>query len=316
MKLIALEEHVLPKDVAVAAGIDPRTLLDRADALNDLGEGRLKTMDEAGIDIQVLSAVGFPVQGLAPERATALSARLNDVMAAMVKAHPTRFRAFATLPMSDPKAAVKELRRTVEELGFVGTMIWGQTGGVFLDDPSVREVLATAEQLGVPIYLHPAPPPPSVREAYFAGLEPAVANMLAHGAWGWHAECGMHVLRMVVGLVFERFPGLQVIVGHMGEHLPFSLARADEWLTPLVGGLSRSVAETVREHVHVTISGYTTTPPLLCTLMVMGADRMMFSVDYPYADCAGTAAFLRDAPLSSTDRDKIAYSNAERLLRI
>jgi hypothetical protein len=237
-------------------------------------------------------------------------------MAAAVAAYPDRFRAFATLPMCDPSASAVELSRAVEELGCVGTMIHGQTHGVFLDDPSANPVLATAERLGVPVYLHPAEPPPAVRAAYFSGLDPAVAGTLATAGWGWHAECGLHVLRMVVGGVFERFPSLQVIVGHMGENLPFSLARADERLTPVVRGLSATVAETVLQHVHVTTCGYTTEPPLLCALTVFGANRMLFSVDYPFSDNSQATAFLQDAPLSPADRQKIAHSNAERLLRL
>jgi hypothetical protein len=316
MRTIALEEHLLPKDVAAAIGLDPAALHGKADALDDLGEGRLREMDAAGIDVQVLSALAYAVQDLEPDQAVDVSRDLNDRMAAAVAAHPGRFRAFATLPMCDPKASAAELTRAVEELGFVGTMIHGQTRGVFLDDASAGPVLATAERLGIPVYLHPAPPPAAVRTAYFSGLEPAVAVTLATAGWGWHAECGLHVLRMVVGGVFERFPALQVIVGHMGENLPFSLARADERLTPLATGLSATVADTVLQHVHVTTCGYTTDPPLLCALMVFGADRMLFSVDYPFSVSSQATAFLRDAPLSPADKQKIAHGNAERLLRL
>jgi uncharacterized protein len=313
---IALEEHLLPRDVMAALGIDPADLLGKADALDDLGEGRIQSMDAAGIDVQVLSAYAHAVQELDPDQALDVSRDLNNRMAAAVAAYPGRFRAFATLPMCDPRASAAELSRAVEELGFVGSMIHGQTHGVFLDDPTAAPVLATAERLGVPVYLHPAEPPPTVRAAYFSGLEPKVAQSLATAGWGWHAECGLHVLRMVVGGVFERFPALQVIVGHMGENLPFSLARADERLTPAAVGLSATVTETVLQHVHVTTCGYTTVPPLLCALMVFGADRMLFSIDYPFSDSAQAAAFLRDAPLSPADKQKIAHGNAERLLRL
>lgn len=316
IRTIALEEHLMPADVAAAAGLDPATLLGTADALDDAGEGRLRSMDAAGIDVQVLSALAHAVQELGPDQALELSRDLNDRMAAAVAAHPSRFRAFTTLPMCDPEASAAELRRGIEELGFVGAMIHGQTRGVFLDHPSAAPVLATAERLGVPVYLHPAPPPPAVRAAYFSGLDPAVAGMLATAGWGWHAECGLHVLRMVVGGVFERFPELQVIVGHMGENLPFSLARADERLTPLATGLSATVADTVLQHVQVTTCGYTTNPPLLCALMVFGADRILFSVDYPFSDNSQAAAFLRDAPLSPADKHKIAHGNAEQILRL
>ena len=316
MRTVAVEEHFMPKDVAATVGIHPAAaLLDKSDELDDLGEARLRAMDAVGIDVQVLSAVSYAVQGLDPDRSLAVSRDLNDRMAAAVAAYPDRFRAFATLPMSDPRLASDELTRAVNDLGSVGAMIFGQTKGVFLDHPSVRPVLANAERLNVPIYLHPAPPPPAVREAYFSGLQPDVASTLSTGGWGWHAECGLHVLRMVVNGVFERFPGLQLIVGHMGENLPFSLARADERLSPLTGH-RQSVAETVREHVSITTCGYTTTPPLLCALTVFGSDRILFSVDYPFSNGSVATTFLRNAPVSPADMEKIAHENAERLLRL
>ncbi len=317
MKIVALEEHTFPRDILHAADLDLGSRASRkADELDDLGQGRLDTMDAAGVDIQVLSALAHIVQQLEPETAIAVSRTLNDRMAATVEAHPDRFRAFATLPMSAPDQAVPELRRAVDELGFLGTMIHGQTNGAFLDDPSVRPVLACAEQLGVPIYLHPAPPPPAVFDAYYSGLEPDIAAALATAGWGWHAECGMHVLRMVVGGVFERYPELQVIVGHMGEGLPFSLARADDMLSPLIRHHGASVAETVHRNLHITTSAYTTAAPLQCALTVLGADRILFSVDHPFADSAQATAFLHTAPLSPADREKIAHRNAERLLRL
>lgn len=315
MRFVALEEHVLPKDVVANLGIDPATLLGRADEAADLDGLRLGIMDAAGVNMQVLSAVGRAIQQLEPARSLAVARDLNERMAAAVTAHPDRFRFFATLPMSDPSAGADELTRAALQPGCVGAMIHGQTRGLFLDHPSVEPVLAAAERLNLPIYLHPAPPPESVREAYFSDLSPALAGALSTFAWGWHAECGMHVLRLVVSGTFERHPRLQLIVGHMGENLPFSLARADGRLTPLAG-LSTSVADVVRRHVHVTTAGYTTVPPLLCAVMVLGVDRIMFSVDYPFSDSAEATAFLRDAPLSPADKEKIAHGNAERLLRL
>jgi predicted TIM-barrel fold metal-dependent hydrolase len=286
MRLIAVEEHVLPRDIVADLAIDPSSLLGRADEAADLGERRLQIMDAAGIDVQVLSAIGRAIQNLEPARSLAVSRDLNDRMAATVAAHPDRFRFFATLPMSDPGASADELARAALQPGCVGAMIHGQTRGAFLDHPSVEPVLAAAERLKVPIYLHPAPPPPAVRAAYFSDLAPAVADALATFAWGWHAECGMHVLRMVVNGTFERHPGLQLIVGHMGENLPFSLA------------------------------GYTTFPPLLCAMLVLGVDRIMFSVDYPFSASSEATRFLREAPLSPIDKEKIAHANAERLLGV
>lgn len=315
VKIVALEEHTFPRDILLAAGLDLGSRASRkADELDDLGEGRLRTMDAAGVDLQVLSALAHVVQQLEPARAAEVSSALNDRMAATVTAHPDRFRAFATLPMSAPGQAVSELRRAIDGLGFLGAMIHGQTNGVFLDHPSVEPVLAAAERLGVPIYLHPAPPPPAVQEAYYSGLQPDLAAALATAGWGWHAECGMHVLRMIVGGVFERHPALQLIVGHMGEGLPFSLARADAMLSPLIKDHAASVAETVQRNVYITTSAYTTVAPLQCALTVLGADRILFSVDHPFADSAQGTAFLRAAPLSPGDREKIAHGNAERVL--
>ncbi len=178
----------------------------------------------------------------------------------MIKAYPDRFQTFASLPMCAPEAAAAELTRAVQELGFVGGFVAGQTNGVFLDEPAMRPVLQAAESLGVPIYLHPAPPPDAVFDAYFSGLDSNVAARLSTSGWGWHVETGMHVLRMVVSGTFERFPGLQLIIGHISENIPFSLARADERLNPVIN-LSTSVAETLQQHLRVTSSGYTTIPP-------------------------------------------------------
>jgi uncharacterized protein len=316
MRIIAIEEHALPADIRAEVGAATMAMPPWAlDLLDDLADKRLESMDSAGIDVQILSFVGHAIQQLEPTRAVALSRKANDRLAGAVAAHPDRFAGFAALPMSDPSAAAAELRRAVVELGLVGAMIHGLTNGLFLDDPTFVPVLSEAQDLGVPIYLHPAEPPSAVRRAYFSGLEPPVAQMLATGGWGWHAELGLHVLRMAAGGTFERFPGLQIIVGHMGENLPFSLARADEKLSPLTG-LPRSVAETVREQVLITTAGYTTSPPLLCALLVFGADRILFSVDYPFSDNLEATSFLNAAPISPADREKIAHGNCERLFKI
>lgn len=315
MRIIALEEHVLPADLASIAfpfGLPPMPGL--PEALDDVGEGRLAVMDAAGVDVQVLSMPGHGVQELPPPDAVAVAREANDRLAATVATHPDRFAAFAVLPMSDPEAAGAELVRARRELGMVGAMIHGQTRGRFLDHPACAPVLAAAAQEDVPIYLHPAPPPPTVRDAYFAGLEPGVAASLATGAWGWHAECGMHVLRMVVAGVFDRFPGLRLIVGHMGENLPFSLARADQQLSHRVSGLSRGVTRTVLDHVLITTSGYVTDPPLRCALDVFGPDRILFSVDHPFSDSTEATAFLAAAPVDEDARKAIAHGNAETLL--
>ncbi|MCU1421165.1 MAG: amidohydrolase 2 [Microbacteriaceae bacterium] len=317
MKVIAIEEHMLPRDIVESAGIDLGLRAgNRAAALDDVGEGRLRIMDEAGIDIQVLSALGYFVQDQPAARSAEVSRQLNDRLAEVVAAHPERFRAFASLPVSDASASADELTRSVEELGFVGAMIHGQTHGVFLDHPSVRPILAAAERLDVPIYLHPAPPPAAVVETYYEGLDPAVAACLSTSGWGWHSETAMHVLRMVASGVFEQLPDLKLIVGHMGEGLPFHLDRIENMLTPVVKGNSLTVAETLRRNLHLTTSGYNSDAPLVCAISAFGVDRVMFSVDHPFADSAKATAYLGKAPVSPGDLEKIAHGNAEALLGI
>jgi predicted TIM-barrel fold metal-dependent hydrolase len=195
VKIIALEEHMFPRFVLDSYGLDlgPRVGQKIAE-LDDVAEGRLAMMDVAGVEIQVLSALGSIVQDLEPVLSTKASIEINDHIARAIQAFPDRFRGFALLPVSDPERSVAELRRCVEELGFVGAMVHGQTHGVFLDDPSMRPLLAEAVRLDVPIYIHPAPPPSSVHEAYFSGLSPAIATCLSTAGWGWHSECGLHVV--------------------------------------------------------------------------------------------------------------------------
>ncbi len=312
MRLIALEEHFLPSEhvaeVAATYGLVPGT----AGPLADLGAGRIAVMDAAGIDVQVLSVVAPAAQEAPPAQAVTLARALNDRAAEAVRQYPERFRALASLPMTDPPAAAAEAERAVRDLGFCGVMVNGHTGGRFLDGAEFEPVLAAVEDLGVPVYLHPTYPPAAVAQAYGAGLDERAAAALMTAGWGWHAETGMHVLRMVLGGVFDRHPSLRVVVGHMGENLPFSLMRADAVLSPCRPE-HESVADTVRSHLYLTISGYTTVPPLQCALAVFGADRLMFSTDYPFGDPARHAAFLESAPLSPEDREKIAHGTAERL---
>ncbi len=317
MKVIAIEEHMLPHDIVEAAGIDLGMRAGkRAAQLDDVGEGRLAVMDAAGIDVQVLSGLGYFVQDLEPAESVRWSRELNDRLAAAVAANPDRFRAFASLPMTDPAAAVDELTRSVEELGFVGAMIHGQTHGIFLDHPSVRPILAAAARLDVPIYVHPAPPPRIIEDVYYSGLPPEISACLSTSGWGWHAECGMHLLRMVVAGVFEELPELKIIAGHMGEGIPFHLDRIQSMLGPVVTGHSLSISETLRRNLYLTTSGYNFDAPLLCALSVFGADHIIFSVDHPFGDSRKAADHLASAPLEPGDREKIAHGNAEWLLRL
>ena len=224
----------------------------------------------------------------------------------------------ATLPTSSAEAAAGELRRCVGELGLVGAMVNSTLGtnGAFLDDARFGPLLAAFEELDVPLYLHPAPAPAAVASVLFGGLAPAVAARLATNAWGWHAEAGLHALRMVAAGTFERHPGLRLIIGHCGEMLPFMLARIDETLPPQVTGLPHPPSTYMHRNIWVTTSGMFSLPPVLCSVQVMGVDRVLFSVDYPFGANMSGRHLLDALPLSPADKAKVAGGNAERLLRL
>ena len=329
MRVVALEEHfALPeltsridRDAIARRGFPP------ADApwgpgrkrveLAELGAPRLAEMDAVGITVQVLSVSGPGAELLEGEAGIALARDYNDALARAVAAHPERYRGFAHLPMAAPAAAALELERSVSRLGFHGALINGATAGRFLDDPAFEPILARAEALDVPLYLHPGIPPEPIRAGYYDGLPGALGYMLSTAAWGWHIETAVHVLRLVLSGALDRHRRLKLIIGHMGEALPFMLARCDEMLgAEGRKHLQRPVGETILEQVWITTSGFFTVPPFLATLSTFGADRIMFSVDHPYAPNARARAFLDQLPVSSADREKIAHGNADRLLKL
>jgi hypothetical protein len=318
MRVISIEDHFWTPAIAEAIGAlrNPDTDAGGPLAANllDLGERRLAAMDAAGIDLQVISHTTPGVQHLDAETAVPLAREANDALARAIAEHPDRFAGFATLPTSVPEAAADELERGVTELGFRGAMINGHTNGRFLDDRAFDVLLARAARLGVPLYLHPAEPVPAVRDAYYQGFDPAVSWFLSAAAFGWHAETGVHVLRMVLGGVFDRHPELSLVIGHMGEMLPFMLQRVDDNLPPKVTGLDRLPSEYVLSNVHITSSGLFSIPPLQCALMVFGVERVLFSVDWPYATNEDGRRLLDTAPLSPGDMELFAHGNAERVL--
>jgi predicted TIM-barrel fold metal-dependent hydrolase len=276
----------------------------------------LQDMDTSGIDLQVLSDIGSSLAPRSGDAGVQLTRESNDQVAEAIAAHPDRFAGFATLPMTEPGAAAGELERAVRSLGLQGAMIFGTTNGRFLDDPAFLPVLERAAALSVPIYLHPTMPPAPVREAYYTGLDPAVGFVLSTSGWGWHSEVGIHALRLILAGVFDRLPTLQIIIGHMGEMIPFMLARIDDTLTPMAKQLQQPVSEYFLHHFHITTSGFFTDPPLLLAMQVMGADRIMFSVDYPFSTNEQGRAFLDHASLSPADKEKISHLNVERLLSL
>ena len=318
MKVIALEEHCQTARVreANAKGKplpESGPEFERLRKLDDFGPIRIAEMDAGGVDLQVLSQMSPATDVILGDAAIDMAREANDAMAAAVAAHPDRLAAFAALPSAEPEAAADELARAVRELGFKGAMINGRPGGRFMDDRRFWPIFEQAQALGVPIYLHPDEPPQAVYEAYFAGFKPALSQMLSRGGFGWHIETGIHALRLILGGVFDEFPDLNVIIGHMGESLPFMLARANTRLNP-VAGLKRPLRDYFLEHLYITTSGFFTDPPLQCALDVVGPERIMFSVDYPFSTNKEARAFLDAAKVSDEVRGKIAHGNAERLL--
>ena len=326
MRTIALEEHFIAQayqeTMRSAAGQEgasqpgPTMPPERQARLMDLAAQRLEDMDRGGIDLQVLSNIGSIVAPGSVQAAEELrlAQEANDQLASVSATHPDRFAGFASLPMTQPEAAAAELERAVRSLGLRGAMIHGTTNGRFLDDPAFLPVLERAAALDTPLYLHPAPPPAPVREAYYSDLDPAVAYVLSTSGWGWHSEVGLHALRLILAGVFDRLPSLQLIIGHMGEMIPFMFGRINDTLTPVATQLRRPVGDYFLRHFSITTSGFFTDPPLLLALQVVGADRILFSVDYPFSANERGRAFLDHAALSPADKEKISHLNAERLL--
>jgi predicted TIM-barrel fold metal-dependent hydrolase len=281
--------------------------------LRDLVGSRIAAMDKAGIDLQVVSLTMPGCEAFPPDVAIPMATDANDRLSAAIKAHPTRLAGFAALPTAAPAAAAKELERAVTKLGFKGAMINGHVQGQYLDDKKFWPIFECAQALGVPIYLHPREPHPAVMAAYFSGYED-----LALPAWGFALETCTHFLRLVFGGVFDAFPDFKLVLGHLGEGLPFWIHRLDDHakLSAAQRGLKKTPAQYLRENLVVTTSGNFYTPAFLCTVMALGIDNVMFSVDWPYESNLVGAAWLETLPLSAADKEKLAHLNAERILRL
>lgn len=328
MRVVALEEHFSVP--AVVKRIDPAAIKARGfqarraptdrpgpmELLPELGERRLKSMDDNGITVQVLSNNG-PGPDLVPGAdGVAMAREINDYLAEAVARRPDRFAGFAVLPMQSPEACAAELARCVKELHFPGAMVHGTTEGRFLDHPSYDALLAAAVELDVPIYIHPHLAPAAVREAYYSGLEQGAGRVLEAAGWGWHSETAIHVLRLVLAGTLDKHPKLKIIIGHMGEMLPVMLARADNVFALDIGHLKRPISQAILDQIWITTSGVFTEPPFLAALQTFGIDRILFSVDYPYAPNEPGRAFLNRIALSPVDKAKLAHGNADALLKL
>lgn len=318
MKKIALEEHFITNDFLEATqkadfvNMDIKDATDFQKRLLDFDDLRLKAMDEAGIDISVLSLTDPGIQGITETNvAIELSVKTNDFLAAKIAKNPKRFRGFACLPMQDPIIAAKELERCVHEHGFVGGLINGQTQGSYLDEEKYHHFWKKVEELNVPIYLHPGSPkhmPANYKDQH----------ELAGPLWGWTVETGTHALRMVFSGLFDLYPGIRIILGHMGETIPYLLWRLDSrWnITKHSKNLQKSPSQYIKENFYVTTSGMCSNGPLSCAIQELGEDRVMFSVDYPYESSKIASQFIEQAAISKKVMEKICYENAHHILHL
>jgi predicted TIM-barrel fold metal-dependent hydrolase len=324
MRIIAIEEHFstpLYREKVKANEFRNFYITSRSEQighdipaeLGDIGGERLKHMDAHGVDVQVLSFTSPGTQGFAANEAIPMAHDANDRLYEAMKAHPTRFAGFAALPTAAPDAAADELERCVKKLGFKGTMIHGHTQGSFLDDKKYWVIFERAQALDVPIYLHPTLPHPLAVKAYFEGFEE-----IARAGWGFAVDTSIHFLRILFSGVFDAYPNLKFILGHLGEGLPFAMHRLNDhtYRAAKHKGLKRTPLEYIRDNLYVTTSGNWYEPAFVCTLLAMGADNILFAIDWPYEANSTGMEFFNQLSLNDIDKAKIAHLNSERILKL
>jgi 2,3-dihydroxybenzoate decarboxylase len=319
MRTIAVEEHFVTPEFEkytrlLADLVDPERLEAGGRRLLDFTDERLPAMEANGIDIAVLSLNSPGIQGEPdPVVAVDLARTVNDFLAGVIEANPDRFRGFAALPLQDPDAAVAELKRAVGELGFCGALVNAHTNGVYLDDPTLRDLWGQAEELDVPIYLHPSN---GVTPGHVLSGHPELIGPI----WSWGVDSASHTLRLIFAGVFDEFPAAKLLIGHMGEGLPYATWRLDSrWEFQSHRGIELArvnPSEYLRHNVFITTSGVCAPAPLQCAITEVGADRILFAVDYPFEEMSEAKRFLETAPIAEQERASISHLNAERLLKI
>ena len=334
MKIITLEEHyadqrILDANEQYNKNLPPMSpeqeeamkfLMSRAFPGPELldFEHRLKYMDDNKIDVQVLSFVR-PVSDLVPpEEAVKIIRQVNDITKSHIDEHPDRFLGFAELAMCDPEAAAEELERCVKELGFCGAMIRGRCKGRFYNEAEFFPVFEKAAELDVPVYFHPEFIAQEVMDAYYMSdaYSQIVASEFGSAAYGWHSEVGIQVVRLILSGIFDKLPNLKFISGHWGETIPAFLERMDSILDKEITGLKKNVSEYYKEHVYITPSGILSNDQLEYIVKVMGADHVLYAVDYPYVKPDNVYEFLANSNLTDEEKELIAHGNAERLLHL
>jgi len=321
LKFFGIEETYSTEELMTLNAInDEHRQFLKGIGLADLGPGRIAAMDAAGLNVAILSAHTPGAQDLPREEGIDLAYRLNKMIATgPIATNPTRYLAFATLPLQDPAASADELERAVREDGFVGAMTNGFIGTKFLDHPDFGALLARAEALNVPIYLHPGYPPKEVLDIYYRtshnGEDTEFQDYLFSGSgYGWHQEVLTQSLRMILTGVFDKFPKLQVIIGHMGEGLPFFYKRFEEEFTEVTEGtLLKPILQYFSDNFWFTTSAFPQDELLHLLLRYISVDRVMFATDYPFADMKQQTDWFRAVDLTREDKEKIAFRNAEKL---
>lgn len=306
---IAVEEHFLCPSMeeywrTLVPDFDPDILKKAIAGLSDFGDLRLAAMDKGGISRAVLSLSGPGVQ-LEKDTATAIrkAQEANDLLAREIQKRPDRYAGFAHLAMQDPTVAADELERCVRDLHFCGAMINGHTHGQYLDHPSLYPFWERAEALGAPIYIHPADP-----IAPIPSLDGH--TVLRRATWEWGFETGTHALRLVFGGTFDRFPKAKLMLGHLGESLPYLLWRFDSRAKLYGVKLQKPPSEYIKSNIVVSTSGMFSAEPLICAISALGADRVMFSVDYPYESTDEASHFIDTVDIPQSTRDAICFDNA------
>ena len=324
MKIVAIEEHFLSPAVRASWAAASSTGQDGSESLHlgeieeeleELSDARIARMDESGVDMQVLSLTSPGLHNLEPAEGISLARRTNELIAATIASHPDRFDGFATIPATAPEEAATELERCVRDLGLKGGMLFGRTRDKNLDHLDFLPIFEMAAHLRVPLFIHPQTPPRAVREAYYSGFGPQVDLAFATFGLGWHYDCGIQFLRLVLAGIFDRFPDLQIVLGHWGEVVLFYTERLKAFSR--VTKLRRSVVDTMRENLYVTPSGMFSQSNLHHAIEVVGIDRILFSTDYPYQyrPGGGPKHFLEQLSISHDEKEKLAHGNWEHLTR-
>lgn len=333
MKSINFEEHFVLKEVqeqmsqiihpsengvplkAMLEALEHQTGFTNEDEINQ-HEQRIKFMDEQNVQIQVLSYGNGSPSLLTGDKAIELCRYTNDTLKKYIDQYPDRFLGFAALPINEPKAAAEEFKRCVNELNFKGALIFGRPNGKFLDSPEFHTIFETAEALDVPIYLHPAPISDEVYQAYYQSdqYSDATAGSFACFGYGWHVDVGVHAMRIILSGIMDKYPNLKMIIGHWGEFTPFFYERMDE--TIYAPNLKHKPSHYFKNNFFITPSGMLTKPQFEMVKKAVGVDHILYSADYPYIQPEELGTFLDELDLTTEEKEKIRFKNAQKLLKL